>query len=270
MSASAACGFAGGLSVGYILAKKLQKKKEDKEFQQLVIPWTREDSDETEGPQPTVFQEKLPERLTDEDELAALNEEIDEMMANGDEPTYEQLVAAGRNIVIPDLVKFKDLDPRFAETEESDDEPVEEVQEEPEEPVVENIFTSSRDPWDYEEERAKRSEDAPYILHTDEYFRDEGGNQQHTLTWYEGDDVLVDEEDKPVYNHHDVVGELKFGHGSNDPNVVYIRNEKLHTEYEILRHSGHFAEEILGLHAEVELQNELRHSDRNQRFRSSD
>jgi len=72
---------------------------------------------------------------------------------------------------------------------------------------------------------------------------------------------LCDSHDKPIYNHSEVVGELLFGHGSNDPNVVYIRNPKLEAEYEILRDEGSYEEIVLGEQIEHEAEEgDLRHS----------
>jgi hypothetical protein len=67
-----------------------------------------------------------------------------------------------------------------------------------------------------------------------------------TLMYYAGDDILVDELDVPIYNYQKIVGELKFGHGSQDPNIVYVRNEKLQLEYEILNNPESFQVEVLG------------------------
>jgi hypothetical protein len=110
-----------------------------------------------------------------------------------------------------------------------------------------NIFTNEGTiNWDYEEEKEKRSMDKPYILHQDEYFSKETEYSQSTLTYYSGDDILVDEQEVPIYNYKAVVGDLQFGHGSDDPNVVYVRNDKLSGEYEVIKDSGHYEIEVLG------------------------
>jgi hypothetical protein len=123
-----------------------------------------------------------------------------------------------------------------------------------EEAVVINIFTNNDD-WDYEAELQTRKFDEPYIIHVDEYVGDEMGFKQETLTYYEGDDIMADIMDTPVYNWPMVTGPLRWGHGSKDSNVVYVRNEKLKKEYEVLRHHGSFEVEVTGLE-----EAELRHS----------
>jgi len=129
-------------------------------------------------------------------------------------------------------------------------------------PVVTNVFDQSGDEWDQNAEVQSRSEDQPYVIHVDEYVADEfGWDSQSTLTWYEGDQVLCDSSDRPIYNPAEVVGELKFGHGSKDPNVVFIRNEKLKAEYEILRDHGSYQSVVLGEELEHEYERQdLRHS----------
>lgn len=125
-------------------------------------------------------------------------------------------------------------------------------------PTPTSVFSDSEsdDDWDYNEEIANRSQDVPYVIHHNEFDDDDQGYSRSTLTYYEGDDILTDEHDVPVHNHLRIVGLLRFGHGSDDPNVVYIRNDRLAAEYEILRDSGYYQVEILGEEIEDTLNQE--------------
>lgn len=118
--------------------------------------------------------------------------------------------------------------------------------------VSDKIFAENVEgEWDYQLELQKRSGQAPYVIHKDEFFADELEYAQSTLTYYAGDDILVDEENAPIYNHETVVGPMMFGHGSaGDPNVFYVRNDKRKAEYEILHDPGLFSVEVLGLEIE--------------------
>lgn len=105
--------------------------------------------------------------------------------------------------------------------------------------------------WDYEAELAIRAEnpDKPFILHHDEYFENETEFEQSTLTYYAGDDTLVDEQSMPVGDDASVVGNdalTAFGHGSKDKNVVYVRNEALEMDFEIVRSDLKFSVHVLG------------------------
>jgi hypothetical protein len=133
-----------------------------------------------------------------------------------------------------------------------------------EEPVTihDTIFSDNGDEiWDWEIEKSVRGPELPYIIHHDEFFEKEAENySQTTLTYYKGDNILCDEEDVPLYGLEMIVGELKFGHGSNDPNVVYIRNERLEAEYEVTLDHGYYMVEVLGQAIEDNLGKDVKHS----------
>ncbi len=120
---------------------------------------------------------------------------------------------------------------------------------------LENVSVFSDDvvdhEWDYaEEEQHRKNLDAgvPYILHRDEYFDDGKHYTQSTLTYYKGDDVLTDEQDVPIYDYRKIVGKgnLVFGRGSGDESIVFVRNDHLEAEYEIILDHGFYEVEILG------------------------
>lgn len=127
------------------------------------------------------------------------------------------------------------------------------------EPAVVTVLVDDGD-WDYEAEMSTRDPRAPYILHQEEFIGDELGYRQETVTYYAGDQIMSDNNDTPLYGFEDLMGELQFGHGSRDPNVVYIRNEVIHMEWEVLRDEGSFSEQVLGIQADREVEDEIRHS----------
>lgn len=139
-------------------------------------------------------------------------------------------------------------------------------------PIIEKVVITEtlrerNAPWSYAQEIKKRSPSEPYIIHQDEFFSDEKGYTQSSFTYYAGDNIMNDEDDTPVYNHEGVVGSLIFGHGSDDPNVVYVRNEKLKAEYEISFDPGLYSVEVLGLTIEDnERAKDIQHS-KNRKFR---
>lgn len=126
-----------------------------------------------------------------------------------------------------------------------------EAEEDDSEAEVQNIFREAtvEDTWDYHEELRKRSPDIPYIIHYDE--RKELDYDEITLTYYEVDDVICDERDEifDTLRRNNVLGGeelLRFGHGSNDASIVYIRNDKLELVFEVVRSPNSFAEEVHG------------------------
>lgn len=133
------------------------------------------------------------------------------------------------------------------------------------EPVEKNVFVSpnadSDSTFDFDERDGKTK----FVITKDEFMRNESEYEQVTLTYFDGDDVLVDSEEKPVDDELRLIGDgnLRFGYGSGDHNVVYIRNETLQLEFEVLKSSGNYAEEVLGF---------IQHSDRPRlrKFRGDD
>lgn len=118
---------------------------------------------------------------------------------------------------------------------------------------VRNVFDTQDAPnvnWDYDEELANRTSDAPYVISYDEWAEAGPNYIQSSLTHYLGDDVLADDKDMPIEDVDGTVGQAnleKFGHGSNDNNVVYIRNDQLEIDFEVGRSKGEFAQEVMGL-----------------------
>lgn len=146
---------------------------------------------------------------------------------------------------------------------------------EPQENVVKNVFAGREpviaDDWDYMSEIAERDENFPYIIHHDEYFGNETDYEQTSLTYFAGDDVLLDDRDEVIPDPDETVGESnldKFGKGSKDNNIVYIRNDKMEMDFEVVRHEGNYVKNVLGFD-----QDALEHSDRrgkSRRFRHDD
>lgn len=118
--------------------------------------------------------------------------------------------------------------------------------------VTKNVFEkpSPSDPWDYAEEVKRRRPDIPYVIHADEFEAGEKGYIQTAYTYYDDDDVLADTDDSVIDDQDEAVGVhnlARFGHGSKDPNVVFVRNDERLLDIEIVRSTGSYAEEVHGL-----------------------
>lgn len=122
--------------------------------------------------------------------------------------------------------------------------------------------------WNQEDEEEDRSPDAPYTIHKDEFESNETDYRQTTLEYFSSDDILCDEKRVPIYNASHVVGKLEFGHGSGDPDIVFVRNEKLESEFEVVRFHTSYQAEVLGLEAEEQAEEQdLKHSNFVPKFR---
>lgn len=125
--------------------------------------------------------------------------------------------------------------------------------------VESNIFLDGRPlgevaaEFDYDAEVKLRTPDRPYIITHDEFMENDPDHQQPSLTYYAGDQILADEKDEPIEDADNVVGLAnleRFGHGSNDSRMVYVRNEGLGMDFEIAWSPGSYAEEVAALGAD--------------------
>lgn len=103
----------------------------------------------------------------------------------------------------------------------------------------------------------------PYVITVDEYMDDDDEKEYSkvTLAYWEGDDTLADEKDNMLPDAVAYVGQenlTKFGLGSKDKNIVYIRNEKIAVDYEIVRDSRSFEVVILKIRYEENVPKVLR------------
>lgn len=133
-------------------------------------------------------------------------------------------------------------------------------------PQQRNVFVDGRplvdDDWDLAEEETRRNPEHPYVISFEEFNENSFEHEQSSLTYYKGDDVLADEQDRMVYDVEAIVGSdnlVRFGHGSKDPNIVYVRNERTEADYEIALSDGKYAEEVTG----------FRHSDESPSLRKA-
>lgn len=107
-----------------------------------------------------------------------------------------------------------------------------------------------------EEERATYElEGTPYVIIEEEYAQNSEEFEQVTMTYYEEDDVLVDPTSEVVPDVDEVVGEdnlQKFGIGSGNNRMVYVRNPRLEMEFQIIKSQRSFAADVHGFieHAE--------------------
>lgn len=123
-------------------------------------------------------------------------------------------------------------------TKEGYGEPVDPIPaEEPVENTTHNVFDKPRDL------------SRPYVISQDEFEQNESDHDQNTLTFYEADNVLVDERDEILPEADMMLGErfrVQFGQQSTDENTVHIRNDKLGLEFEVVRSERSYKEDVLG------------------------
>lgn len=110
-----------------------------------------------------------------------------------------------------------------------------------------NIFTDRKPTGQFQPlDRDARSNARPYIIETSEFVNGDPEYNQITLTYFDGDGILVDDNMQPISNKVQTIGtnEPEFGRGSDDINVVYIRNEELEVDFEVVRSDESFAHQV--------------------------
>lgn len=97
----------------------------------------------------------------------------------------------------------------------------------------------------YTEHSKKNTEekrDEPYVISPDDYGEDDNYTQI-SLVYYTGDGVLTDDEDEIIEYIRDTVGEDFAEHfGEYEDDSVFIRNDLLKCDYEILRDNRSYAD----------------------------
>lgn len=243
-------GLAAGAAGGYFVARKLLRSHYEEIVEEQVLVakefYAGLHKVNVDG-SPLTPQQIL--ETSDPEALAALREYQGAAVADAETPAATE----------EELLERRVTEARHHEI----SHPVEVVEEKQE---SRNVFVDPN--FDYDEELKHRTKDKPYIITHDEYF---GAEYEEfdtiQLTYFEKDDTLVDENDKPVDDLDGTIGEdhlARFGHGSKDKNIVYIRNEKLQCEYEITLSDQSYLES-LGLGPE---RDELRHNDQRDRRRA--
>lgn len=101
----------------------------------------------------------------------------------------------------------------------------------------------------YDREALKRDH-KPYLISHEEFSTTENEWEKISIVYYEDDDVLADEGDKPIDDIEYLIGEKHldfFGLRSGDPNQVFIRNPQISTDFEVTRNLGSYTEIVLNI-----------------------
>lgn len=117
--------------------------------------------------------------------------------------------------------------------------------------MVETVYTPEGDAV-----KVKHTEDGPeeitepYIVSRDSYENEHLDFSKNVLTYYEEDDTLCDDRDDVVVAISHLIGDealTSFGEGSDDENIVYVRNIALSSDFEITRDERSYVEVVLGV-----------------------
>lgn len=245
---------AGGGATGYILASKRLEAKyaelSEREIREAKVYYDQKYK-EGEYSDPAALAEKYEDEEEEEDDEPETLTQVEMIKEASDILENQQYTSYDR----PEKQKVEEV----VEVQQSIKRNIFET----EQATIQDI--TDRD-FDEAEELEKKNAGRPYIITQESFFENDSDYSQTTLTWFEEDQVLVDENDQAIREVDRVIGleNLRWGCGTrNEKNVVYISNDKLRAEYEVTRSFGSYTEEVLGF---------FQPRERNQprRFRDSD
>ena len=90
----------------------------------------------------------------------------------------------------------------------------------------------------HDEALAEGYSDFPRTISASEMLNQKQWYSKVTLTYYAGDDVLADDQDEPIEDPMDIIGEhFKefFGMNEDEPDIIYVRNDDRESDYEVAK-----------------------------------
>lgn len=116
---------------------------------------------------------------------------------------------------------------------------------------VEEVDPGLREDTGYElPEDYSIEKDKPYLITVEEFLDNNPGHEQATITWFEDDDTLLGEDEEIIQDIDGIIGRRHldmFGVKSRDAQIVYVRNENIEVDFEIIRREGSFVAAMYGL-----------------------
>lgn len=97
--------------------------------------------------------------------------------------------------------------------------------------------------------RERREEGMPVIITEEEFNQSEFEFDQVSLTYYAGDDILADDKDQEMdpSSRNQLVGDHNLSAFADpDRTIMYVRNLRHKTDFEIARSDGEYAKEVAG------------------------
>lgn len=158
---------------------------------------------------------EYPDKLEDYPDFEEFDDSDDSYDSDDEEPKSEQKIDRNNK---PDIVEYAKI-------------------------LSEASYTNYADRQDKKEKKGVEpvEDERPYVISPDE-FGEKDGYENVTLTYY-ADGVLTDYFDNVISNIDEVVGFDSLDHfGEYEDDAVFVRNEKMETDYEILRDLRDFNE----------------------------
>lgn len=110
----------------------------------------------------------------------------------------------------------------------------------------------------------------PYVITEAEFRIDHPEHEKLSISYYQGDDTMADENDQYIPDPDGTVGleNLQFfGLASGDERLLHIRNERVGADFEVTLNDGSYSREVLGFGIEESMVKESKNNIRKMRHR---
>lgn len=95
-----------------------------------------------------------------------------------------------------------------------------------------------------------RDPQQPYVISVGEFMDDDPVHDKITITYFEDDDTLCDEREEVIPDILNTIGIeclTMFGHLSDDPSIVYVRSERIATDFEVICDKRSYSDVVLDM-----------------------
>lgn len=196
--------FLSGLGSGSLITWKVLKKKYDDKANEEIEAYQAAHPVAKPQPKPVVTTEITPDVFSD-DYAKAINALSHDYMKEVERYSYyavkDELADVARTYKDEDLSKH----------------------------VAERTGPEEEDPSEFH---------FPRIISEEQFLTENAHYDKSTLTYYTEDDILCDEREDIIVDVDRIVGGdalFSFGVSSSDPDIVYVRNDDLGSDFEIVR-----------------------------------
>lgn len=118
--------------------------------------------------------------------------------------------------------------------------------------MVHNVFTDPRSKHPLGDASSEPEEDKtkPYVIAVEEFLDNDPPYDKITITYFEGDDTLIDDREQIIDDVEGTIGRDKldrFGDRSQDDTIVYVRNDNRAADFEVIKDDGYYSVTVLGM-----------------------
>ena len=261
--------FFGGLLVGGGLGYFITQSAAKKKYQDIAAEEIQSVKDhyrlinKEDYPDPTDFPISESSDTTtqaNEDDRTLAREKAEEFgyaTDDGDDQSEESRLASRTSILKSQKEKLEELEPRTQSIWDQQKITAGEILETLSEEDLDEDSEKGVSYSDYKAlkmqdlmDKRRNGSDEAYVVTEEEFTEEETAWDRITMTYYAGDDVLCENEDPvPAGEVERLVGPdalTNFGVGSSNDAIVYVRNDRLESYFEIVQDDREYAEAILG------------------------